>query len=117
MVEHRAVCEVDCFAALAKTGWGSQRRDGVRNDGVGFAMMEWGSQRRATVSARSEATRQSIKTRLCEAFRPWQSMVEHRAVCEVDCFAALAKTGWGSQRRDGVRNDGVGFAMMEWRSQ
>ena len=37
-------------------------------------------------------------------------MVEHRAVCEVDCFAALAKTGWGSQRRDGVRNDGVGFA-------
>ena len=32
-------------------------------------------------------------------------MVEHRAVCEVDCFAALAKTGWGSQRRDGVRKD------------
>ena len=45
---------------------------------------------------------------------PW---FEHRAVCEVDCFAALAKTGWGSQRRDGVRNDGVVLAMTGWCSQ
>ena len=37
----------------------------------------------SAVSARSVAT--------------WQSMVERRVVCEVDCFAALAMTGWGSQ--------------------
>ena len=43
----------------------------VRKDGKG-------SQRRASVSARSATTR--------------QSMVRYRVVCEVDCFAALAKT-------------------------
>ena len=49
--------------------------------------------------------------------RPWQSMVGIVLVCGVDCFATLAKTEWGSQRRSGARKDGVGFAKTEWGSQ
>src|SRR5690554_3531709 len=111
------------------TGWRLQRRNGVRNDGVavrkdGLAVRKGGEgwKRRATVSARSVAT--------------WQSMVGHRGVCEVDCFAALAKTRFclceecsdvavhGSVPRGlrggllhFVRNDRVAFAMTGWRLQ
>ena len=68
----------------------------ARKDGVAFAKTEWGSQRRCGGRNDGVAVRNDALLSL-RGRRPWQSMVEHCGVCEVDCFAALAKTEWRSQ--------------------
>ena len=70
----------------------------ARNDGVAFAMTAHFSASFTILSLRGAQRRGSLLILVsARSVATWQSMVEHRAVCEVDCFAALAMTEWSSQ--------------------